>query len=26
VFLVLQFGAADLLISPRSSWQARHSL
>jgi hypothetical protein len=21
-----QFGAADLLISPRSSWQARHAL
>ena len=26
LFLVLQSGAADLLISPRSSWQARHSL
>ena len=26
MFLMLQSGAADLLISPRSSWQARHSL
>jgi hypothetical protein len=26
IFLRLQSGAADLLISPRSSWQARHSL
>jgi hypothetical protein len=26
MFLVLQSGAADLLISPRWPWQARHSL